>query len=86
MINKLIKDENVTLLDIVFSHLKFYDNCFILQLLFHYKNKTAITTSNLNQQVSNEKFIILINTKYNITNTSNNNMKNINLMNVIKNT
>ena len=25
-INKLIKDENVTLLDIIFSHLKFYDN------------------------------------------------------------
>ena len=31
-----------------------------MQLLFHYKNKIGITTSDLNQQISNEKFKISI--------------------------
>jgi len=55
LIKKLMKDENVILLDIIFSYLKIYDNDFILQLLFHYRNKTAISTSDLNQQISNKK-------------------------------
>jgi len=46
--------------DIVFGHLKFYDNDFILHLLFYYKYKTAISTMDLNQQISNEKYKISI--------------------------
>jgi len=59
-IKKLIKNENVNLLDIIFSHFNFYDNNFILQFLFHYKNKIAISTLDLNQLISNEKFKISI--------------------------
>jgi len=47
-----MKDENVTLLDIIFSHLKFYNN------------EIAISTMNLIQQISNEKFKISIYTNY----------------------
>jgi len=60
LIKKLMKDEEVNLLDIIFSNLKFFDNDFILQLLFYYKNKPTISTSALNQQISNEKFKISI--------------------------
>jgi len=56
LIKRLVKEEKVTLLDIIFNSLKFYDNAFILQLLFHFKNKIAISTSDLSQQISNEKF------------------------------
>jgi len=64
LIKKLIKDEKVDLLDIIFSHLYFYDNAFILQLLLYYKNKTKISVSELNQQLSNEKFKIPISSYY----------------------
>jgi len=65
LVNKLMKDENVPLLDIIFRHFKFYDNDYILQLLFCYKNKTVISTSDLNQQISNEKFNINTNFRNN---------------------
>ena len=55
-IKRLIKDKNGHFLDIIFSHLKFYDNELILQLLFLYKSKTAMISSDLNQLISNEKF------------------------------
>ena len=61
LIKKLIKDENVDLLDIIYNNLKFFDNEFILQLLIYYKNKKVISTSELNQQISNEKYRILVN-------------------------
>ena len=64
LIKELMKDNKITLLDIIFNHLKFYDNEFILQLLFHYKNKTAMTTSFLIQQISNEKYKISVNNEY----------------------
>jgi len=64
LIKRLIKDENVNLLDTIFTYLKFYDNDLILQLLFFYKYKTAISTSELKQQISNEKFEISINIIY----------------------
>jgi len=64
LITTLIKDENTILLDIIFSNLKFYENEFILRLLLHYKNKTAISISDFNKQISNEKFKILTNTEY----------------------
>jgi len=60
-IKNLIKYKNTTLLDNIFRKLKFYDNDFILQLLLQYKNKIAISSSDLNQLISNEKFKILIN-------------------------
>eukprot|EP00833_Pecoramyces_ruminatium_P012865 jgi/Orpsp1_1/1186897/evm.model.d7180000053948.1 len=69
LVKKLIKDENVTLLDIIFSHFKFYDNAFIMNfLLDNYKNKIAISTSNLNQKITNEKFQISINVDYSFNN------------------
>jgi len=55
-IKRLMIDKKVNFLDIIFSNLKFYDNEFILQLLFFYNNKTTISTLNLKQQISNEKF------------------------------
>jgi len=48
-----MKDEQVTLLDIIFINSKFYDNDFILQLLFYYIYKKTISTPDLNQHISN---------------------------------
>jgi len=56
LIKKLIKEEEISLLDIIFENLKFYDNEFILQFLLYYKNKTEIITSHIKQQISNIKF------------------------------
>ena len=64
LIKTLIKDENVSLLDIIFSHLKFYNNEFILQLLLYYKNNATISIPNLIQQISNEKYKISIDFNY----------------------
>jgi len=58
LIKKLFKDKKVNLLDIIFSYLKFYDDDFIIQLIFYNKNKRAVSNLNLNQQISNEKFKI----------------------------
>jgi len=46
------------LLDIIFSHLNFYDNSSIVQLLLYHKNKIAVSKKELKQQLSNEKFKI----------------------------
>ena len=63
LVKKLMEeDENVYLLDDIFTNLKFYDNDFILRMLIYYKNKKAISVAVLNQQISNEKFRILVNT------------------------
>jgi len=59
----LVKNNRTDVFDTIFSHLEFYDNEFILQLLFCYKNKIATSTSNLKQQMSNEKFKISIKNK-----------------------
>jgi hypothetical protein len=53
-----MKKENVSLLDIIFNNFKFYDKDFILQLLLYYKNKTAMSTSYLPHQISEENFKI----------------------------
>jgi len=47
-----------------FSSLNFYDNEIILCLILYYKNKTSISSANLKQQISNEKFKISLYTKY----------------------
>jgi len=52
------------LLDIIYSYVRFCDNEIILQLLLYYKNKKAISTLDLHQQISIEKYKILTNTKY----------------------
>jgi len=59
LIKKLMKDKNEDLLDIIFSNLKFYDNTLILKLLLYYKNKTGLSTEQLKNNLSNEKFKIL---------------------------
>ena len=60
LVKSLIEEEKVSLLDIIFNSLKFYDNEIILRLLLHYKNKISLSTFDLNQQISNEKFKISI--------------------------
>jgi len=52
----------------IVTNIKFYDNEFIFQLLLYYKNKTAISTSDLNQQISNEIFIIQTNFEFSYEN------------------
>jgi len=47
LIKKLIKDKKMDLLQIIFKKFKFYDNDLILNLLFHYRNKTPMSTSYL---------------------------------------
>ena len=60
LIKRLMKDKNVYLLDIIFKNLKFYDLDLVLMLLFIYNNKTAISTLDLNQLISNEKYKIIV--------------------------
>jgi len=64
LIKRLIKDGDIYLLDIIFNILKFYNNDFILRFLLCYNNRTALSTLDLNQQISNEKFKISIENKH----------------------
>ena len=65
LMKKLIKDKKVTLLDIIFDNIKFYDNEFIIHLLLkHYKNRIAISTTDLNRQISLDKFKISTDNTY----------------------
>jgi len=51
-----MKDHNQELLEIFFKkHLKFFNNDFILELLFYYKNKTAMADSKLYHVINNDK-------------------------------
>jgi len=43
----LIKENNTALFDVIFSHFKFFDNKFILNLLIHYKNQIPINIKEL---------------------------------------
>jgi len=61
LIKKLIKDNNLKLLEIIFKKFKFYNNKFILKLLYYYKSRKPVTTSELNQQISSEKYKIIFN-------------------------
>ena len=62
-----MKNDEVSLLDIIFDSLKFYDNDFVLQLLCYYNDKTTISISDLIQQI--DKFKISKSTKYTNNNT-----------------
>jgi len=64
LIKMLMRDENVTLLDIIFDNINFYDNELILQLLLYYKNKKEMSIVELEQKISLEKYKISKDTKY----------------------
>jgi len=51
LIKKLIKEDNTRLLDIIFSHIRFFDNEFILNLLIHYKNQMPIKSAEFNRKI-----------------------------------
>jgi len=57
LVKILIKDENITLLDIIFNNLQFFNIENIIQLLYYYKNRTAISSSDFNQQIGKFKFL-----------------------------
>jgi len=58
LIKKLLKEDNITLLDIVFSHIKIYGNELIKTFLICYNNKNAISHSKLMELISKEKYVI----------------------------
>jgi len=71
LIKQLMKDNEINLLDIIFSTLKFYDNDFIIrELLLYYKNQEAMSTSDIEQKISIEKFKISIKSDKYSNNTS----------------
>ena len=43
LIKKLLKDNNLELLNIIFENYIYFCNEFILNLLLHYKNKTVLS-------------------------------------------
>ena len=59
LIKELIKDDSISLLNIVFTYYRFYDNKLIINiLLYHYKNKNPLATNDLKQLVLDEKYKI----------------------------
>ena len=48
------------LLKIIFDNSKFYDDDFIKHLIYQYKYKTLISTKELNQEISKDKYKIII--------------------------
>jgi len=61
LLKKLIKNNEIQLLKIIFSKSKFYDNEFIKTLLYQYKYKTSIFVNDLNRIMSNDHYIISTN-------------------------
>jgi len=61
LIKLLIEEEKKELLKIIFDNLKIYDNDFIKWLLFLYKYRIFISTKNLNQEISKNKYKIIKN-------------------------
>ena len=62
LVKRLMKNNEVTFLDVIFSNLRFFDDEFIIQLLLCYFNEVPIPT--LLQLISNKKFKISTHTKY----------------------
>jgi len=58
LIKELIKSNKIELLDIIFSKYYLYDRKFVLKLLFYYKYKSQITTSDLEKKISKYKITI----------------------------
>ena len=61
LLKKLIKNNEIQLLSIIFDNFKFYDNEFIIMLLYQYKNKISISVTDINRMMSNDQYIISIN-------------------------
>jgi len=57
LLKKLMKDNTIKLLNIIFKSFKFYDILIIKTFLFHYKNKQSISIFNLNRFISSEEYI-----------------------------
>jgi len=57
LIKKLLKDDNLKLLDIIFDNILFFDNEFIIKLLLSYKNKMPLSIKELEQQIENYKLL-----------------------------
>ena len=60
LIKRFIEDNNNKLLNIIFKNMKFYNDEFIKELLFRYKNKQGISKENLKHHISNNKFKIKV--------------------------
>jgi len=58
LIKRFIKNNNNKLLTIIFNNMNFYNDEFIKELLFKYKNKQGISKENLKHHISNNKFKI----------------------------
>ena len=57
LMKRLIKEDNIQLLNILFKTFKFFDNEFIINiLLIHYKNKQPISKSDLKKKLSIYRF------------------------------
>eukprot|EP00833_Pecoramyces_ruminatium_P013531 jgi/Orpsp1_1/1187563/evm.model.d7180000058637.1 len=63
-IKRLMKDDNMDLLDFIFENFNFFDNKFVLKLLFYYKSKYSISDSDLKQQILKYKLVMERNTSY----------------------
>jgi len=75
LIKILMKNENVQLLDIIFDNLRFFDKELIMKFLFCYKYKKALSTLDLFQLISNDKYKISTETYH--TNTCSKYLKNV---------
>jgi len=64
LIKRLIKDNSIEILQIIFKSIKFFDHDFILNLLFYYKNRKPLSSDALNQFISNEKYEISTDDNY----------------------
>ena len=61
LIKKLMETNEKYLLEIIFKNvIKFFDNEIIIRLLNYYKNKIPISYTDLNQQLDNDKYKILL--------------------------
>jgi len=56
LIKTLLKNDETTLLDVIFERFIFYDNEFIQNCLLHYESKKEMSTSVLNQQIEQYKY------------------------------
>ena len=64
LLKKLMKNNDIFLLNIIFKSLKFYDNELIKKLLFYYQYKKPLSSSDLNKLISNKNYSILTEKDY----------------------
>jgi len=61
-IKRLMKEDNTSLLDIIFTKFKFFDQEFIIQLLLYYKNHEPLSSSEFHQHLEKYTFSLDRNT------------------------